>query len=182
MTNKYFQLFASFTPIAFDLAGFFVILVLTTFAWYYCRDLARRSSTEPCINWRRLSREAEGRFTNSICPTATRMDFTTANRYVPFPLSARSSAATSLTQPTLSQPSAPKRTSLQLLEKQVAKTGILSTGSRWFVLLLLKVSCTLQAGSKGGRSLFRSQNRCTQGLLQNLLTLSAPRPNQDPCT
>ncbi|XP_032562942.1 insulin-like growth factor-binding protein 1 isoform X1 [Chiroxiphia lanceolata] len=43
------------------------------------RVLARRSSTELYIDWRRLSREVEGRFTNSICPTATRMDFTTAN-------------------------------------------------------------------------------------------------------
>lgn len=102
MTNKYFQLFASFILITFCLAGFFVILVLTTFAWYSFRDLVRRSSTEPCINWQRHSKEAEGRFTNSTCPTATRMDFTTANRYVPFALSAHSSAATSLAQPTLS--------------------------------------------------------------------------------
>ncbi|XP_040405510.1 insulin-like growth factor-binding protein 1 isoform X1 [Cygnus olor] len=43
------------------------------------RDLVRRSSTEPCINWQKLSREEKGTFTNSICPTATRMDFTTVN-------------------------------------------------------------------------------------------------------
>jgi len=49
-----------------------------------CRDLVRRSSIELCINWQRLSREVEGTFTNSICPTVTRMDFTTANRYVLF--------------------------------------------------------------------------------------------------
>lgn len=68
----------------FFLVGFFVISVLTIFEWYSCRDLVRRSSTEPCINWQRLSREEKGTFTNSICPTATRMDFTTVNRYVLF--------------------------------------------------------------------------------------------------
>lgn len=182
MTNKYFQLFASFILIMSCLAGFFAILILMIFARYSCRDLVRKSSTEPCINWRRLSRETAGRFINSTCPTATRMGFTTANRYMFFPLSIHTSSTTSLTKPTLSEPSAPKLPSLQLLEEQVAKTGILSSGSRWFVLLLLKVSCMLWADSNAGRSFFHSRNRCRQGLLQNILTLFAPRPNQAPCT
>jgi len=164
------------------LAGFFVILVLTTFAQYSCRDLVRRNSTEPSTNWRRLSREAAGRFTNSTCPTATRMGFTTADRYVRPPLSARGSAATSPTPPALSQPSAPSFPSLQLLGKQAVRTGIPRSESRWFVLLLLEGSRTLRADSSGSRSLCHSQNRCARGLLQNLLTLSAPRPNPAPCT
>lgn len=84
MPNKCFQLFTMYILITFCVAEFRVILIFTTSVWYFCRVLVRRSSTEPCINWWRHSREAEGRFTNFTCPTATRMDFITANRYVPF--------------------------------------------------------------------------------------------------
>lgn len=169
MPNKYFQLFTVYILITFCVADFLVILVFTTCAWYSCRVHVRRSSTEPCINWWRLSREAEERFTNFTCPTATRMDFTTANRCVPFSPSLLPAV---LQLAWYSQPfHSPLLPNSQVCE-QVVKTGILSSESRWFVLLF-KVSRMLGAVSNRGRSLFPLQNRHTQSLFQNILTLSA---------
>lgn len=152
MPNKYFQLFTVYILITFCVADFLVILGFSTLV--FLQGPCQKELYRALYKLVKAQQRSRGQIYKFYLPNCNKNGFYHSKQVRAFfLLPAHSSAVTSLIQPTLSQPSAPKLTSLQ----QVVETGILNSESRWFVLLF-KVSCMLVDVSKRQESFpFREQ-------------------------